>query len=199
MVAGVVAALPAGTGPAARLRVAAAAAGAVAPASPEADPEPLPAAVLGTGAGGGTVADAVAAPVAASARAPLPSVLSVLSAALGAADGPLHARASRAAHRFLERARHDGPVRAVAEQLRTGVAPPGFGHVVRPAVDPRAEELLDRLPAGPVADVVPGLLEQVVRAHGPAAFPNVDLGLAHALEEHRAPGLRFRVRGLHGA
>ncbi|GAA0302200.1 citrate/2-methylcitrate synthase [Kineococcus aurantiacus] len=245
-VAAVVGGLPPRVRPPARLRVAVAVAGALRPASAGADPEPLLAAVLGVTT---TVADAVdatlgspggwgpalvlladhglavstvAARVAASARAPLSSVL---SAALGAADGPLHASASTAAHRFLEQALADGPARAVAERRRSQERPPGFGHVLYAARDPRAEELLGALPPGPVADVVPPLVEQVVRAHGAAAFPNVDLGLAahalahglaadagefvfevartagwvaHALEEYRAPGLRFRVRGLHG-
>ncbi|WP_432563162.1 citrate/2-methylcitrate synthase [Kineococcus sp. SYSU DK003] len=246
----VVAGLPEQVRPPARLRVAVAVCGALAPTAPGASPEPLLAAVLGALAPGtttaGTVAavlgttidldpalvlladhglavSTVAARVAASARAPLSSVL---AAALGASDGPLHASAGTAAHRFLTRALTDGPARAVAEQRRSGAPPPGFGHVVHTERDPRADELLARLPAGPVADVVPDLVGQVVRAHGARAFPNVDLGLAalalahdlppdagelvfevartagwiaHALEEYEAPGLRFRVRGLHGA
>jgi citrate synthase len=225
--------------------VAVAVAGAIAPTAPEADPEPLLAAVLGPdvaeavdaalGAPGswgpalvlladhGLAVSTVAARVAASARAPLSSVL---SAALGAADGPLHASASTATYRFLEQALTDGPARTVAERRRTHDRAPGFGHVVYAARDPRAEELLAALPPGPVAEVVPPLVEQVVRTYGAGAFPNVDLGLAahalarglpadagefvfevartagwvaHALEEYRAPGLRFRVRGLHGA
>ncbi|WP_425433617.1 citrate/2-methylcitrate synthase [Kineococcus rhizosphaerae] len=246
----VLAGLPAATRPPARLRVAVAVAGALAPAAPEAgpeagaDPEPLLAAVLGVrtsvaeavdealGAPGrwgpalvlladhGLAVSTVAARVAASARAPLPSAL---SAALGAAGGPLHAGAAAAAHRFLEQVLTDGPARAVAARRLSQDGVPGFGHVVHTARDPRAEELLDALPPGPVADVVGPLVEQVVRAHGARAFPNVDLALAahalahglpadagefvfevartagwiaHALEEYHAPGLRFRVRGL---
>ncbi|MEZ0166381.1 citrate/2-methylcitrate synthase [Kineococcus sp. LSe6-4] len=242
--------LPAGTRPAARLRVAVAAAGALLPAegpSPEEagpDPEPLLAAVLGRGGavaaavgdvlgtpGGwepalvlladhGLAVSTVAARVAASARARLPAVL---SAALGAADGPLHAGAPAVAHRFLERVLHEGPAAALAPLA--GRVPPGFGTVVHTRADPRAEELLDVVPAGEVAAALPGLLVHVLRTHGAGAHPNVDLALAahalarglpphagefvfvaartagwvaHALEEYRAPALRYRVRGLHG-
>lgn len=168
----------------------------------------------------GLAVSTVAARVAASARASLPAVL---SAALGAADGPLHAGASVVAHRFLERVLQDGPAAALAGLA--GRVPPGFGTVVHTSADPRAEALLDALPPGEVADALPELLVHVLRAHGVGAYPNVDLGLAahalvrglpahagefvfavartagwvaHALEEYRAPALRFRVRGLHG-
>ncbi len=127
------------------------------------------------------------------------------------------------AHRFLERVLQDGPAAALggwADQV-----PPGFGTVVHTSADPRAEALLDALPPGEVADALPMLLVHVLRAHGAGAYPNVDLALAahalarglpaeagefvfavartagwvaHALEEYRAPALRFRVRGLHG-
>lgn len=168
----------------------------------------------------GLAVSTVAARVAASARAPLTSVL---SAALGAADGSLHAGAVSGAHRFLADALGGSLV------VEPGVRPPGFGHVVHATSDPRAEELLatvlTMLPASPVAEVLPPVLERVVRVHGAGAFPNVDLGLAafthahglpgevgellfevarcagwmaHALEEYAAPALRFRVRGLHG-
>lgn len=237
-------ALPAGTRPAARLRVAVAAAGALPHPGPDADPEPLLSAVLDRGGGVAATVDevlgapgdwgpalvlladhglavsTVAARVAASARAPLPAVL---SAALGAADGPLHAGASVVAHRFLERVLQDGP--AVVLAGHTGRVPPGFGTVVHISADPRAEALLQVLPAGEVADALPALFVHVLRSHGAGAYPNVDLGLAahalarglpahagefvfavartagwvaHALEEYRAPALRFRVRGLHG-
>lgn len=239
-------ALPAGTRPAARLRVAVAAAGALLHPgpTPEPDPEPLLSAVLDRGGGvaatldealgapgdwgpalvlladHGLAVSTVAARVAASARATLPAVL---SAALGAADGPLHAGASVVAHRFLERVLQDGP--AVALAGHTGRVPPGFGTVVHTSADPRAEALLQALPAGEVADALPTLFVHVLRTHGAGAYPNVDLGLAahalarglpahagefvfavartagwvaHALEEYRAPALRFRVRGLHG-
>jgi citrate synthase len=244
----VLAALPTGTRPAARLRVAVAAAGALLPpGGPVPGPsaaEPLLAAVLDRGHGVAATVDevlgvpgdwgaalvlladhglavsTVAARVAASARAPLPAVL---GAALGAADGPLHAGASRVAHAFLLQVLQDGPVGALAGL--DGRLPPGFGTVVHTRADPRAEALLDALPPGEVADAVPALLVHVLRAHGAGAYPNVDLALAahavvhglgpgagefvfavartagwvaHALEEYRAPALRFRVRGLHG-
>lgn len=168
----------------------------------------------------GLAVSTVAARVAASARAP---VSSVVSAALGAADGHLHATASTLAYRFLAEALADPPasvVTAVAERRRAGTALPGFGHLVYTERDPRADALLDRLPDHPVADVVEGLRDVVEE------FPNVDLALAafahahglradsgeflfefartagwvaHALEEYDAPALRFRVRGVYGA
>ncbi|MEZ0492506.1 citrate/2-methylcitrate synthase [Kineococcus sp. TBRC 1896] len=239
-------ALPTGTRPAARLRVAVAAAGALLPSrpDPDLDPEPLLSAVLDRGGGvaatldevlgapggwgpalvlladHGLAVSTVAARVAASARAPLPAVL---SAALGAADGPLHAGAPVGAHRFLDRVLQDGPAAVLAGL--DGRVPPGFGTVVHTSADPRADALLDALPPGEVARALPVLLVHVLRTHGAGAYPNVDLALAahalsrglpphagelvfavartagwvaHALEEYRAPALRFRVRGLHG-
>jgi len=218
----------------ARLRVAVTAAGAL--AGPGIGPEPLVSCVIGAlvdepqaepgetvavtlARALGTTADlnpylvlladhglavsTVAARVAASARAPLPAVL---SAALGAAAGPLHAPASARAHDLLAGA-------------SPGDRPAGFGHLVYRRRDPRADALLR-------PGTVDALVERVVRAHGPTAFPNVDLALAafaheqglpaeagesifevarlagwiaHALEEYEAPELRYRVRGLHGA
>ena len=248
-------ALPAGTRAPDRLRVAVAAVGALLPRTPAPTPEAVVGAVVGAlspGAPGepvavsvaralgrpglaldaplvlladhGLAASTLAARVAASARAPLPSVL---AAALGAADGSLHAAAGARAHRLLARALAEPPasvVRVVAQ--RGGGIPPGFGHPLYARADPRAQELLAGLPPGPVADVLPLLVEEVVRAHGAAAFPVVDLGLAafahahglpaeavqllfevgrtagwlaHALEERAEAGLRFRVRGLHGS
>jgi citrate synthase len=249
----VLAGLPADTRAPDRLRVAVSVVGALTPVGSPASPEAVLGAVvdaLGPGhsvaaslgralgrpglaldaplvllADHGLAVSTVAARVAASARAPLAAVL---AAALGAAAGPLHAAAGTAAHRFLAQAVSDPPGsvhRAVAEQRRRGANPPGFGHLVLARADPRAEELLATLPASPVTDVLPSLVEQVVRSHGATAFPNVDLGLAafalahdlpadavellfevgraagwiaHALEEYSSPGLRFRVRGLHG-
>lgn len=250
-VRGVLEALPADTRPPDRLRVAVSVVAALAPWTPESAPETVLGTVLSALAPGATVAESVAralghpgvpldaplilladhglavstvaARVAASARAPLPSVL---AAALGAADGPLHATASTTAFRLLTEALQDPPASVSRAVERTDTTPAGFGHLVYARTDPRAEELLTTLPPGPVTDVVPLLVERVVRTHGAGAFPNVDLGLAafahahglpadarellfevartagwmaHALEEYAAPGLRFRVRGLHGA
>jgi citrate synthase len=164
----------------------------------------------------------VAARVAASARA---HPYAVVSAGLGAMDGPYHGTASNLAHRFLAEALDD-PVRALSDRLRGGEPLPGFGHRVYRQRDPRAELVLALLrahdAAGPVLAAVEALRAGL--AGRPEAFPNVDLALAavmhgldlrpdageavfalartvgwiaHALEEYRGPGLRFRAEGVY--
>ena len=159
----------------------------------------------------------LAARVAASARA---NPYSVLSAALGALDGPYHGAASSVAHRFWIDALHD-PVGALSERLRTGEPLPGFGHRLYHTRDPRAELLLGMLRDRPEAQQVITAVDKVIglldRDRG--QFPNVDLALAammhvygmrpdageaifalaripgwiaHALEEYREPVLRLR-------
>ncbi|MCW0215995.1 MAG: citrate synthase [Pseudonocardia sp.] len=164
----------------------------------------------------------LAARLAASARA---NPYAVVSAGLGAIDGQYHGGASALAHRFLGEALQD-PVRALSDRLRTGSRVPGFGHRVYRRRDPRAERLFavlrDRDPDAPVLRAVDRVVEGV--AERPGVFPNIDLALAalahmldlradvgeavfavartagwiaHALEEYREPGLRFRPEGLY--
>jgi citrate synthase len=160
----------------------------------------------------------LAARVAASARA---NPYAVVSAGLGALDGPQHGAASTLAHRFLAEALTD-PVAALAERLRTGSPIPGFGHRVYRNRDPRTALVLDRLADGPVRAAVEALAAPL--AGRPGGFPNVDLALAavvhahglrpdageaifavartvgwiaHALEEYAEPGLRFRAEGVY--
>lgn len=164
----------------------------------------------------GLAASTMAARVAASARA---HPYAVVSAGLGALDGPVHGTASTAAHRFLDEALLD-PARAVAERLRAGERLPGFGHAIYRERDPRTAVLLELIEGTEVAGVVADLAAQV--AERPGLFPNVDLALAavlhvhamrpdageaifalartvgwiaHALEQYADPGLRFRVEG----
>ena len=164
----------------------------------------------------GLAVSTMTARVAASARA---HVYAVVSAALGALDGPAHGTASTAAHRFLAAALDD-PAAALAERLRTGGSVPGFGHAVYRHRDPRVAPLLQRLRGTVVADVVDEVISRVAERTGD--FPNVDLALAamshahgmrpdagetvfavartvgwvaHALEEYAEPGLRFRTQG----
>jgi citrate synthase len=149
----------------------------------------------------------------------------VVSAGLGAMDGPYHGTASNLAHRFLAEALDD-PVRALSDRLRGGEPLPGFGHRVYRQRDPRAELVLALLrahdAAGPVLAAVEALRAGLDGR--PEAFPNVDLALAavmhgldlrpdageavfalartvgwiaHALEEYRGPGLRFRAEGVY--
>lgn len=160
----------------------------------------------------------LAARVAASARA---NPYAVVSAGLGALDGPQHGAASTLAHRFLAEALAD-PVAALAERLRTGAPIPGFGHRVYRARDPRTALVLDLLGDGPVRAAVDAVTTRL--AGRPGGFPNVDLALAavvhahdlrpdageaifavartvgwiaHALEEYAEPGLRFRADGVY--
>jgi citrate synthase len=160
----------------------------------------------------------LAARVAASARA---NPYAVVSAGLGALDGPQHGAASTLAHRFLAEALAD-PVAALAERLRTGSPIPGFGHRVYRTRDPRTALVLDLLGDGAVRAAVDAVAAPL--AGRPGGFPNVDLALAavvhahdlrpdageaifavartigwiaHALEEYAEPGLRFRAEGVY--
>jgi citrate synthase len=112
----------------------------------------------------------------------------------------------------------------VADQLRAGHRPPGLGHRLYPAADPRASALftlLGRYPAA--ADALAAAREvERVAAPGTGAHANVDLALAvlsvaagmpaeagevvfgvartagwiaHALEEYAEPPLRLRRLG----
>jgi citrate synthase len=162
-------------------------------------------------------ASTVAARVAASARA---HPYAVVSAGLGAVDGRYHGVQSTLAYRFLAEAM-DNPLRAIAERQRAGGIP-GFGHRIYQARDPRADVLIGLLRSHPDADHVIGTLDEVILAAD--SFPNVDLALAalmhaydlhpdagetifalartagwlaHAIEEYREPGLRFRPLGVY--
>ena len=164
----------------------------------------------------GLAASTLAARVAASTRA---HPYAVVSAGLGALDGPVHGTASTAAYRFLAEALHD-PARAVAERLRAGEGLPGFGHSIHTGRDPRAAVLLGTIDGSPEAALVSELAGQVEGR--PGMFPNVDLALAavahahgmrpdageaifavartvgwiaHAIEQYAEPGLRFRITG----
>jgi citrate synthase len=120
----------------------------------------------------------LAARVAASSRG---SGYAVVTAALGAFDGPLHGSASRAAAELLARVRDAEPAdRALASAVRDGGrGVPGFGHPLYGGTDPRAAALLPlvaELPgARPVADAVAAVAAEVERRAG--LHPNVDLAL----------------------
>lgn len=168
----------------------------------------------------GLAVSTLAARVAASARV---HPYGVVSAGLGAIDGPHHGAASTLAHRLLTEALDD-PVAAVAERLRAGVRVPGFGHLVYRTRDPRAELVFAvlRERGAPIMQTVDAVVEAL--GERPGVFPNVDLALAatvhalglrpdtgetifavarvvgwvaHALEEYAEPGLRFRVEGVY--
>ncbi|MDL5160603.1 citrate synthase [Actinomycetospora termitidis] len=164
----------------------------------------------------GLAASTLAARVAASARA---HPYAVVSAGLGALDGPVHGTASTSAYRFLTEALDD-PARAVTERLRAGERLPGFGHSIYVERDPRTDVLLETIAGTREAALVGELAAQV--SGRPGVFPNVDLALAavmhvhgmrpdageaifavartvgwiaHAIEQYAEPGLRFRVAG----
>ena len=129
---------------------------------------------------------ALAGRVAASARA---HPYAVLSAALGAFDGPLHGAAGSRAYRLFADALSSGdPVAAYAERLRTQGRVEGFGHAAYPDGDPRARVLLDLLDAA--GEEFPADVRAVARdlraaagRRGPVRLPNVDFALpllAHA-------------------
>ncbi|PZF83413.1 citrate synthase [Jiangella anatolica] len=169
----------------------------------------------------GLAASTVTARAAASARA---HPYAVVSAALGAVEGPLHGAASGLAHRMLADVLERGAGPVVAEHLRAGRRLPGLGHRLYRTVDPRAQVLFDLLEAVPEA--APALaaahaVTETAATHLPLPA-NVDLALAtlsvatgmppeagetifavartagwiaHALEEYDERALRVRVTG----
>ncbi|MFE9562801.1 citrate synthase [Streptomyces sp. NPDC006487] len=124
-------------------------------------------------------ASTLAVRVAASARA---HPYAVVSAGLGALEGPLHGAAGRLAHRMLtEVLERGGAAPVVAEYLRAGRRVPGLGHRLYEAEDPRATALFARLE--PLAQAGPALgaareVAGVMARHGGGLYPNVDLALA---------------------
>ncbi|MFI1397159.1 citrate/2-methylcitrate synthase [Streptomyces sp. NPDC020681] len=167
-------------------------------------------------------ASTLAVRVAASARA---HPYAVVSAGLGALDGPLHGAASGLAHRMLAEVLERGSAAAVvSDHLRAGRRVPGLGHRLYPGQDPRAEALFDVLaqipgarPALDAAREVEATTARHVELHA-----NVDLALAvlsvssgmpaeagetvfavartagwiaHALEEYEERPLRMRPSG----
>ncbi len=148
---------------------------------------------------------------------------SALLAGLAAADSPLHLTASLQALDWLTGALHD-PQAAIDAAL-TGRRPPGFGHVVYTEQDPRAQLLLDllepecdRAELAALRTVEAELLERrgwvlnvdvalallvctlrLPRDAGPVIFACARTAgwTAHAVEELREPGMRFRLRGVY--
>lgn len=128
-----------------------------------------------------------AARVAASARA---DGYAAVSAALGAADSPLHISAATRTARLLTRVRRGlEPERALAEALQDGNGIPGFGHPLYAGVDDRADALfplLADLPDGKgTMDAVHRLADVV--AGRTRLRPNVDLALAALASGARLP------------
>lgn len=128
-----------------------------------------------------------AARVAASARA---DGYAAVSAALGAADSPLHISAATRTARLLTRVRRgQEPERALTDSLQEGNGIPGFGHPLYSGGDDRAEALfplLAELPDGErTMDAVRRLSDVVADRAG--LRPNVDLALAALASGARLP------------
>ena len=167
-------------------------------------------------------ASTLAARVAASARA---HPYAVVSAGLGALDGPLHGQASALTHRMLaEVLKRGGAGPVVAEHLRAGQRIPGLGHQLYRGEDPRARALFALLERVPAAEGALAAARDVVAttARHSDLHANVDLALgvlsvscgmpaeagetvfsvartagwiAHALEEYGERPLRMRPSG----
>ncbi|MEU1089903.1 citrate synthase [Streptomyces sp. NPDC005892] len=149
----------------------------------------------------------------------------VVSAGLGALEGPLHGAASGLAHRMLrEVVERGGAAPVVADHLRAGRRVPGLGHRLYQGEDPRARVLFTLLEGVPEAASALAAAHDVVSTaarHVPL-HANVDLALAvlsvsagmpaeagetvfavartggwiaHALEEYAERPLRLRPRG----
>ncbi|WP_078901715.1 citrate/2-methylcitrate synthase [Actinacidiphila yeochonensis] len=133
-------------------------------------------------------ASTLAARVAASARA---HPYAVVSAGLGALDGPLHGQASALAHRALTAvAEHGGAGPVVAEVLRSGQRVPGLGHRLYRGEDPRATALfalLERDSAAAGALAAARDLAATAAARHPDLHANVDLALAVLSVAHGMP------------
>jgi citrate synthase len=167
-------------------------------------------------------ASTLAVRVAASARA---HPYAVVSAGLGALDGPLHGAASGLAHRMLTEVLERGSAAAVvADHLRAGRRVPGLGHRLYPGKDPRAEALFGVLAELPTARPALEAAREVeaTTARHVELHANVDLALAvlsvasgmpaeagetvfavartagwiaHAMEEYEERPLRMRPSG----
>lgn len=124
-------------------------------------------------------ASTLAVRVAASARA---HPYAVVSAGLGALEGPLHGAAGRLAHGMLAEAlERGGAASVVADHLRAGRPVPGLGHRLYQGEDPRAGALFARLEALPQAGPALAAAREVVAttaARRPGLHANVDLALA---------------------
>jgi citrate synthase len=100
-----------------------------------------------------------------------------VTAALATVSGPRHGTASEQVAQFADSIGSPDAVRGAVRALRKrGAIPPGFGHPLYPAGDPRARPLLDaaaRLSTGKRARTLLALVEAT-----DDAAPNVDVGLA---------------------
>ncbi len=167
---------------------------------------------------------ALAVRIAASTRA---TIYDALLAGLGTMGGPLHGGASAIATRMLRRTAADDVSQVIDDLLLGSGVLPGFGHVVYPDGDPRADALLSFVRpiagAGKWKAIVEFLDAADARRQPP---PNIDFALAalafatdmsedsvtsiftigrvagwgaHYLEEIQEPPLRYRARAIYAA
>lgn len=101
---------------------------------------------------------------------------------LGALSGPRHGAAADAVRLFIEDAARLGAEAAVANRLAEDRAIPGFGHLLYPHRDPRADALMDRL----APEQRPAEIEAVV-ARETGLAPNLDFALAVLARALRLP------------
>jgi citrate synthase len=109
-----------------------------------------------------------------------------VSAALAAMSGPKHGSAAEQVARFAATVGSPEAARAQVHALRKrGEVPPGFGHPIYPAGDPRAPPVLEAAARLPLARQARTLFA-IVEATTDAA-PNVDIGLAALVAALGAP------------
>ena len=107
----------------------------------------------------------------------------VVSAALGALEGPRHGGASARAESMLHSMRRAGPLAAtLAARLRRGESIHGFGHPLYPEGDPRAEVLLELLGERYAKSAECRFVTDFARAAADMTgeAPNIDFALAAA-------------------
>jgi citrate synthase len=103
-----------------------------------------------------------------------------VAAALATVSGPKHGNAAEPIARFVASISSPDAARAQVRALRKrGELPPGFGHPLYPAGDPRAPPLLDaaaQLPSTRAGRTVFAIVEATIEATTEAR-PNIDLAL----------------------
>jgi citrate synthase len=109
-----------------------------------------------------------------------------IAAALATMSGPKHGSASEPVARFAAEVGSPEAARAAVRTLRRrGEVPPGFGHPIYPAGDPRAVPLLEaaaRLPGARQARTLFAIVDATTEA-----APNCDIGLAALVAALGAP------------
>jgi citrate synthase len=109
-----------------------------------------------------------------------------VAAALATMSGPKHGSACEPVARFAAEVGSPDAARAAVRTLRRrGEVPPGFGHPIYPAGDPRAVPLLEaaaRLPGAKQARTLFAIVDATTEA-----APNCDIGLAALVAALGAP------------